>query len=77
MLLNMEKSGEIRLKIFLKMVAEYKLQVFLVPAIQTTFFPSCWQLFPHTVFLLIRVPSRIAAPPPEKSLNYDNLMNIS
>ena len=29
------------------------------------------------VFLLIRVPSLIVAPPPEKPLNHDNPMNIS
>ena len=32
---------------------------------------------PHTVFLLIRVPSLIVAtPPPEKPLNHDNIINI-
>ena len=30
-----------------------------------------------TVFLLIRAPSLIVAPPPEKPLNHDNLVNNS
>ena len=39
-----------------------------------------WQNFPiidtqHTIFLLIRAPSLIVAPPPEKPLNQDNIMN--